>query len=247
MTFFLAHLSLAHADAIKDALNQKYKKQVLALRTPFAHGDMKFDSGGQPLHARPEGTWLTYGGIYVEKLNVSKDALWLEGRRVAISDQKKKGKTVIILMGRSLKIEVRLDQPLQSADEAQFLLGRIFYLDAAEALGHAKPELRRSDGISSSPIYHPGNDDVKAPRATYTPEPEFSEEARRAKFQGIVVLSIIVDETGHISRVRLERPLGQGLDENAMEGVKTWRFDPAKRNGQPVAMEMRIEVSFNLY
>ncbi|HEX4604250.1 MAG TPA: energy transducer TonB, partial [Candidatus Angelobacter sp.] len=81
----------------------------------------------------------------------------------------------------------------------------------------------------------------------YTPEPEFSEEARRAKFQGSVVLSIIVDETGHISRVRLERPLGKGLDENAMEGVKTWRFDPAKRNGQPVAMEMRIEVSFNLY
>jgi protein TonB len=88
---------------------------------------------------------------------------------------------------------------------------------------------------------------VFPPRPTYTPEPEFSEQARHAKYQGTVVLYIVVDKAGKISRIRLERALGMGLDENAMEGVKRWRFNPATRNGEPVAVAMNIEVSFNLY
>ncbi len=90
-------------------------------------------------------------------------------------------------------------------------------------------------------------DKVLAPRPTYTPEPEFSEQARHAKYQGTVVLWIVVDKTGKIARIRLERPLGMGLDENAMEGIKKWRFNPAIRNSEPVAVAMNIEVSFNLY
>jgi protein TonB len=50
-----------------------------------------------------------------------------------------------------------------------------------------------------------------------------------------------------VTRVRLDRALGDGLDENAMEGVKNWRFIPATRNGQPVAVAMNVEVAFNLY
>ena len=62
-----------------------------------------------------------------------------------------------------------------------------------------------------------------------------------------MVLNIVIDKAGKIARIRLERALDMGLDENAMEGVKRWRFNPATRNGQPVAVEMNIEVSFNLY
>lgn len=105
----------------------------------------------------------------------------------------------------------------------------------------------RSGDNSDEPIYHVGKDDTKAPRATYAPEPEFSDQARRAKFQGVVYLSIVVDKTGNISRIRLEKALGMGLDENAMQGVKKWRFNPATHNGQPAAVEMTIEVAFNLY
>ena len=72
-------------------------------------------------------------------------------------------------------------------------------------------------------------------------------QARNAKYQGTVVLKIVIDKAGKISRIRLERALRMGLDETAMEEVKRWRFNPATRNGQPVAVEMNIEVSFNLY
>ena len=134
-----------------------------------------------------------------------------------------------------------------AADQAQVVMDRVFFL-GAEALQHTKPEYRRSgDTIPEEPAYPLGKDGVKAPQSIYTPDPEFSEKARHAKYQGTVILNVVVDKTGNVSRIRLERPLGMGLDENAMEGLKNWRFKPATRNGQPVAVEMNVEVAFNLY
>jgi TonB family protein len=95
-------------------------------------------------------------------------------------------------------------------------------------------------------IYHVG-DGVSRPRAIYTPEPEFSEEARKAKYQGVVVLTIVVGTDGRVYSPRVLRSLGMGLDEKAVEGVKTWKFDAAKKDGHPVAVEMNVEVAFNLY
>jgi TonB family protein len=95
-------------------------------------------------------------------------------------------------------------------------------------------------------IFHVG-EGVSAPRALYTPEPEFSEEARKAKYQGVVVLNIIVGPDGRVHNPRVVRSLGMGLDEKAIEGVKTWKFDPSKKDGRAVAVEMNIEVAFNLY
>src|SRR3954463_13076956 len=98
------------ADSVKDALNHKYKDHILALRSPFTPGhDQKFDSAGQPLNARPTGSWLLYGGIYVEKLNLSADTLRLEGPLAAFSDQKKDGKQVLVRFSKSQQIEIHLD------------------------------------------------------------------------------------------------------------------------------------------
>jgi TonB family protein len=95
-------------------------------------------------------------------------------------------------------------------------------------------------------IFHVG-EGVSAPRPIFTPEPEFSEEARKAKYQGVVVLTIIVGTDGRVHNPRVIRALGMGLDEKAIEGVKTWKFDPSKKDGRAVAVEMNIEVAFNLY
>jgi protein TonB len=95
-------------------------------------------------------------------------------------------------------------------------------------------------------IFHIG-DGVSAPRPIYTPEPEFSEEARKAKYQGVVVLTIVVGPDGRVHNPRVLRSLGMGLDEKAVDGVKTWKFDPSKKDGRAVAVEMNIEVAFNLY
>jgi protein TonB len=95
--------------------------------------------------------------------------------------------------------------------------------------------------------FRPGVNGVSAPRAIFTPEPEFSEEARKAKYQGVVVLDIVVGIDGRVHNPKVIRSLGMGLDEKALERVQSWKFDPAKKDGRPVPVEMAIEVAFNLY
>lgn len=88
---------------------------------------------------------------------------------------------------------------------------------------------------------------VRAPRVLYAPDPEYSEEARKAKYQGTVVLWIIVGPDGRVRDVRVQRTLGMGLDEKAIAAVRTWKFDPAQKDGHPVAVQVNVEVNFRLY
>jgi len=77
--------------------------------------------------------------------------------------------------------------------------------------------------------------------------PEFSEEARLAKYGGVVDLAFVVDESGGVRDIRIRSPLGMGLDEKAVEAVSKWTFRPGTKDGEPVAIEMNTDVSFNLY
>ncbi len=87
---------------------------------------------------------------------------------------------------------------------------------------------------------------VSAPALIYKVEPEYSEEARKAKHQGTVVLYIVVDDKGNPQGMRVVRPIGLGLDEKAIEAVKKWRFKPGLKDGRPVAVAATIEVNFRL-
>ena len=95
-------------------------------------------------------------------------------------------------------------------------------------------------------VFVPGIGGVSAPVPLYKVEPEYSEEARKAKFQGTVVLEIVIDERGYPTNFKILNPLGLGLDQKAVEAVKQWRFRPGMRNGKPVAVVARIDVSFRL-
>ena len=88
---------------------------------------------------------------------------------------------------------------------------------------------------------------VSAPRIVFQPDPEYSEEARKAKFQGTVVLYVEVGTDGRTHNIRIQRSLGLGLDEKAVEAVRTWKFEPARKDGQPVTVGVNIEVNFRLY
>ncbi len=88
---------------------------------------------------------------------------------------------------------------------------------------------------------------VSAPVALYTPEPEFSEEARKAKVAGNVVVYLQVDTNGKPVNVRVLRGIGMGLDEKAIEAVRQYKFKPAMENGHPVRVEMNVEVNFQIF
>jgi TonB family protein len=95
-------------------------------------------------------------------------------------------------------------------------------------------------------LYHVGGG-VSAPQLVFAPDPEFSDEARRAKYQGVCVVSLIVDAQGNPQRVQVVRHLGMGLDEKAVEAVKQYKFKPATLQGKPVPVEVNIEVNFRIY
>lgn len=88
---------------------------------------------------------------------------------------------------------------------------------------------------------------VSAPVPIYKPEPPYSEEARKAKYQGTVVLLIVVDSQGDVADVSILKPLGMGLDEKAVSTVWTWKFHPAQRNNTPVAVRVSVEITFRLF
>lgn len=87
---------------------------------------------------------------------------------------------------------------------------------------------------------------VTAPVPISKPEPEYSEEARKAKWQGSVILSLVVDDKGMPQDIKVLRKLGMGLDEKAVEAVMKWRFKPGMKDGKPVPVQATIEVTFRL-
>jgi periplasmic protein TonB len=102
-----------------------------------------------------------------------------------------------------------------------------------------------SGGGMGGAVYKIGGG-VSSPALLFKVEPEYSEEARKAKFQGTVLLSVEVDEQGKPRNIKVIRPLGLGLDQKAIEAVEKWKFSPGKKDGKPVAVQAQIEVNFRL-
>jgi TonB family protein len=88
---------------------------------------------------------------------------------------------------------------------------------------------------------------VTPPRVVSRHDPNFSDAARGAKFQGTAVLMLVVNTSGVPTNIRVVNPLGLGLDEKAVEAVENWRFQPSEKDGTPVAVEIAVQVDFHLY
>jgi TonB family protein len=102
-----------------------------------------------------------------------------------------------------------------------------------------------ADGQDSLGAYRIGGD-VSAPRIISSGEPQYSEEARKARLEGKVPIVLVVGDDGTPRDVRVSRPLGFGLDEEAIEKVLAWRFAPGQKAGNPVPVIATIDVNFRL-
>ena len=96
------------------------------------------------------------------------------------------------------------------------------------------------------PVYRNGHG-VTPPRPTYRVDPEYDNAARKKKIQGVVVLSIIVTKEGRAADVKVVKSLTSGLDKQAIKAVSQWRFEPATKDGVPVAVRLAVETDFHLY
>jgi len=113
-------------------------------------------------------------------------------------------------------------------------------------VGHGPGVGVGSGGGIGGGVYKVGGG-ISAPTAISSPDPDYTEEARRAKKQGTCVLWLIVDSAGHPRDIKVIRGLGFGLDAKALEAVKQWKFQPALKDGRPVDVQISVEVEFHLY
>jgi TonB family protein len=299
LTILLLCITAATAVASdKDAESAlaQFHGKVLVLRHPTQNDRQRYAADGNALDAT-EGPWTVYSGVLVDKTTLTPEQLRIDGRRILFLflHQKFTAKEFKQLKAdreppfpTSIRLEIKLDGALDSAEQARAILNRVFALNTAELLDSVPDFWRKSlDGHLSydpskaqdsefswqepppaprkppqteeipftknlqiaegtHPVLHVGGD-VKAPQPTFTPEPQYSEIARYEKFQGTLVVNLIVGSDGVVHRLHVVRPLGLGLDESAESMIKTWRFLPATKAGQPVAVEMNVEVGFHLY
>jgi len=102
-------------------------------------------------------------------------------------------------------------------------------------------------GGAGGGVYRVGGG-ISAPIPIFQPEAEFSDEARRAKYQGVCLIQMIVDAQGNPQDPHVIRALGMGLDEKALEAVRKYKFKPAMKDGKiPVPVMVTVEVNFRLY
>lgn len=95
-------------------------------------------------------------------------------------------------------------------------------------------------------VYKVGGGVVR-PKPISTPDPEYSELARQAGYSGTLMLRLVVTPEGHVRDLSVVTPLGLGLDEKAVEAVSGWTFNPAHKDGAPVAVQISVQVDFHLY
>jgi protein TonB len=88
--------------------------------------------------------------------------------------------------------------------------------------------------------------DVEAPVKIYYPQPQYTEIARKARLQGVVIVQAIIDKGGNVTNVKLLKGLGMGLDQAAIDAIKKWQFEPATLHGKPVSVYYNLTVNFRL-
>jgi TonB family protein len=145
-----------------------------------------------------------------------------------------------------------------SAEQALALEFYAQFLKAQDRAAEAGPSEARAAGIrktrvsamgpreaAPSSIYKVGGG-IKAPSLLYKVEPEYSEEARSAKYSGTAVLKVVVDVDGLAKNVEVVNSLGMGLDEQAVLAIQRWKFKPGEKDGVPVPVMAKIEVNFKL-
>jgi TonB family protein len=96
-------------------------------------------------------------------------------------------------------------------------------------------------------VYQAGEKGITPPKATYTVPPDYSEKARRARIQGVVGLRVVVTSEGKIGDVTIVKKLHPDLDKKAVEAIRKWNFQPATKDGQPVAVQVNVNMQFALY
>lgn len=163
----------------------------------------------------------------------------------------------------SLQVKLIGFTPTTASYEVQFFDRSTVIADSPVAVGRGKRAVVGGlDGESAPYVFliiepatepkKPGDGplfvggDVTPPRAILKAPPQYTEEARKDRLQGVVIVQAIIDETGAVTDVKALKGLPLGLTEAAIEAIRQWRFEPARLDGKPVAVYYNLTINFRL-
>jgi TonB family protein len=266
--FFILCIPALRADDTSDLqkkLEHRFLRQVRVIRNFYSGDHLVFDAQGNLLQGDNS---IGYDGcrciaeLAVRKLELKKNQLVLRGSRmVGDYDGNKTDLSEFSSLSNEhtqVEIDVVLDEKQMNEETIAGVLDKIFFTDKDDIRAHApvawkarEPAvLAQATGkISDPPLVLQGinklGKGVKAPEAIYSPDPEYSDEARAAKIEGTVVMWIVISGEGNVTTVKIVRCLGYGLDESAVRAVSQWRFKPATKDGNPIAVQVNVAVTFH--
>ena len=243
---------------IEQALNATYKGKTMTLRNFYRGKNLRYDAQGKLVKGGPTGPWSLYAAIEVVDVRLQPKSLTIKGRRIFLIPRSKDD-FQHIRDGR-VSIGAEIATPPVSMEPLQRLLASVF-LSADEKLAdvvpdywkgffsdESKPKPHSGEGDAGTVYSYRGKDSsLTPPIPIHKPEPPYTPEARDAKHQGTTVLLFVVDAQGNVADIRVVKPLGYGLDDKAVETVRTWKFKPGLRNGHPVAVRLMVEVGFRFF
>lgn len=265
-------LNAVQADDLEQRLASVYQNKKFTLSKPYCGVVLQFDAEGKLVQGGTDGAWTVCQDVLVKEIHRAGDVINIAGQRIylrydtgaqkfrevneEIDQHAKKYKDLVD--GQQVAIQIFLPVA-QDAAAVQVVIDRILrptdlFLPQSDAELWQDFRALPQNEVKESPsallkrreIQEIGNG-VSPPVVIHNPDPEYSTEARQAKYQGDGIYTIIVDHEGNVASVKVVRPLGLGLDENAAQAVRTWKFKPAQKNGTPVAVVMKVEISFNLW
>ena len=275
LLFPLCSIMASPDDNIESTLTNKYEHSILILRHPVDSDSQRYSASGDLLSGGKEGSWTVDAAIEINEIHLTPGKLVIDGKRRVYGFDYRQNRLLPVKVKDKDKpkvtLEISLDSPLPTAEQVEVILHRIFANNAgglaqsvpaywrsflAKQYGEPKPDA--SQNLAGDPgASNSANDElnvvkldpktIKPPKPVNTPDPNYSEVAKHLQFEGTLVLSAIIDVTGKVRQVRIVRPVGYGLDEKGIEAVQNWKFKPAMHDGKPVAVEMGLEITFNLY
>jgi TonB family protein len=260
MALMVARLGWGQIDA--KAIEHDLKGKPMGLRSYSAEAVARYEWKGDKLVAVP-GHMFTLGVFTARSVKLKGNKLIFEGTRETLVRDTQKN--LVVRMGETpMKLEIDL-QNAPATLQLPMLEKMLFTQDVADAIAGLPVPLSEMLPLNTTGVvatkcnctrfFEGGqwiklaHDDpqYKPPKLKFSVEPEFSEEARRQKVAGSVVVEMYIDNEGHVGDVWIGRGVGFGLDEKAATAARQYVFEPQMYQGRPVATMLAVEISFQVF
>ena len=243
---------------IQKQIEANLKNATLIIKYFYSGNNLVYDSEGSLVKGGNPGPWTLNAYFEPEKVSLSKKSITITGKRLFWSYDDSRNEPIIFRDSNNTKIEINRPPEKNDLSEIRALLTRVFLKNdepLAEYVPHYWKKIIQADfdvkrlqwnfppAESNSSASHFSN-----PVATELPNPDYTEEARRVHMEGTMILLIDIDEAGNAKVTDIVKPLGIGLDDNAVKTIEEiWKFSPATRASVPFAMNgVGIEIRFKL-